>query len=111
VHEIIEHLQLRQRASRSLIIKNELAKKDFHPGIFRSMKYECFLHVHINFGKDLFSTIPRFEDPLQSALYQKALFLVVVNNNSLGMVTHNSLYLHVERQYRIFVNRINMNLG
>jgi len=111
IHEIIEHLQLSQKTSRSLMIKNELAKKDIHPGIFRSMKYECFLYVHINFGKDLFSTIPRFEDPLQSALYQKALFLIVVNNNPHGMINGESWYLHDERQYRLFVNRVNMNLG
>jgi len=108
VHEILQQLQLSQKISRSLIIKNELAKRDIHPDIFRSMKYDCFLYILVNFGKDLFSTLPSFEDPFQSALYRKALFLMFVNHNPTDMLTGNNWYLHVERQYRIFVDRVKM---
>jgi len=111
VQEIIEHLQLTQKTSPSSIIENELTHRDLHPDIFRSMKYECYLYVHINFRKKLFSTIPRMKNSSQSALYQKALFLIVVNNNPHYMVSTKRLYLQRERQYRVFVNRINMNLG
>jgi len=99
VHEIIEQLQLNQKISRSLIIKNELVQRDIRPGIFKSMKYDCFLHVHINFGRDFFSTIPPFDDPVQSSLY-----------DNYDMFTGESWYLHSERQYRIFVHRVKMSL-
>jgi len=111
IHEIIEQLQFGQKIWRSLIIiKNEEAQRDIHPDTFRSMKYNCFLHVHINFGKDLVSTIPWFENPFQSALYQKALFLLVVNSNPYDTISVMSWYSHVERQYRIFVIRVKVNL-
>jgi len=118
-HEIIEHLQLNQNSLRSVIIENDLTKKDIHPDIFRSMKYDCFLHVHINFGnilslvnfkKGIFSSIPPFETPLQSALYQKALFLIVTNSSPYKMKTEESWCLHFERQYRVFIIRINTTL-
>jgi len=54
--EIIKYLQLRQKTPVSLIIKNELSQRELLPALFRSMKYDCYLHVHINFGNDLFST-------------------------------------------------------
>jgi len=111
IHEIIEQLQFSQRISRSLIIKNKLAQKDIHPTIFRSMKYDCFLYVQINFGKDFFSTIPSFKNPLEIALYQKALFLIIVNSPPQSSFTVKSWFLHFERQYRIFIVRIYLTLG
>jgi len=81
LHEIIKHLQQDQEIYRTLIIKNQLAQRAIHPDIFKSMKYDCFLHVHVNFQWDLLSTIPSFETPLLSALYQKGLFLIVVSSS------------------------------
>jgi len=110
VHELIEHFQLNQDKWQVLIIKNQLTQKNFHPIIFRSMKYDCFLHVHINFGKDLFSTIPSFRSPLESALYQKALFLIIVTNSPYKLFTVETILSHLERQYRVFVFRINKTI-
>jgi len=106
IHEIIEHLQLKQKNPQSLIIKNILSQRKLHPNIFKSMKYDCFLHVHINFGKKLFSTIPAFITPLQSALYQKALFLIFTKRYPRNMFNGETWYLQHERQYRIFIIRI-----
>jgi len=72
------------------------------------MKYDCFLYVHINFAKKPFSTIPAIENPLQSALYQKALFLIVVNSSP---YTGKRWYSHLERQHTIFVVRIKFTSG
>jgi len=79
IHKLLEHLHLNQtRSKTSLIIKTTLSLRDFHPIIFRSMKYNCFFHVHIKFRKDsLFSTISSFKSPSESALYQKALFIIL----------------------------------
>jgi len=111
VHEILEHLHLKWKRPQSLIIQNELSKKEIHPNIFRSMKYECYLYIHINFGKELFSTIPVIENPLQSALYQKAIFLIFVKSHPDDMFTGKSWNSQLERQNRIFVFQIKINLG
>jgi len=44
-HEIIELIQLSQKKTRSLMINVDLTKREIHPDIFKSMKYDCFLHV------------------------------------------------------------------
>jgi len=90
IHEILEHLWMQQISLTSLIIISDLSKKEIHPDSFRSMKYDCFLYVHINYGKDLFSTIPSFENSLQRALYQKALFLLFVKRDPHVMLTSES---------------------
>jgi len=107
IHEALEVFQFNQtKRPTTFIIKNKLSHKKIHLSIFRSMNYDCFFFVHINFGKDLFSTIPSFKEPLQSALYQKALFLLFVTSNPHNMLTSGNRYLQHERQYRIFVFRI-----
>jgi len=40
LHEIIEHLQLKQKRPQSLIIQNGLSQEEIQPDIFRSMKYD-----------------------------------------------------------------------
>jgi len=66
IHGLLEHLHLNQTRLTSLILKTNLSQRDIHPIIFRSMKYDCFLHVHINFGKDsLLSTIPSIKNSLK----------------------------------------------
>jgi len=102
IHEALEHLQLNQTSPTSILIKTALSQREIQPNFFRSMKYDCFLYVHINFGNDLFSTIPSFESRLQSLLYQKALFLVFVNNNPNYMYTAENWYLQHDRQHRVF---------
>jgi len=109
IHSIIDHLRLKQRISSPLIVKNKQSKRELHPNIFRSMKYDCYLYVHVNFGKDLFSTIPSFKNPLLSALYQKALFLIIVKRNPHDMFTGASWKLQLERQSKIFVLRFQIN--
>jgi len=104
--EIIETLQQKQKKPLSLIIKNELSQRDVHPDIFRSMKYDCYLHVHINFGNDLFSTIPLFKNMLQVSLYKKATFLIFVKSDPHKMFTIKSWSMQLDRQYRIFVVKI-----
>jgi len=111
VHEIIEHLQVQQTSLLSLTIKNEQSGREIHPVIFRSMKYDCFLYVHVNFGKNLFSTIPSLKNPILSALYQKGLFVILVNSNPHDMFTSATWNLQLERQYRIFVLRIKMTFS
>jgi len=106
LQDIIEDLLLNHKNSRSLMIKNNLSQRDVHPHIFRSMKYDCFLYVHINFGNDLFSMIPPFDTPIQSALYQKALFLIVINRNPAEVCPSKSAYSQLNRQYSVFVFRI-----
>jgi len=108
IHQIIKNLQLKHRKPQCLLIKNELAKREIHPDIFRSMKYDCFFHVHINFGKELFPTIPPFKTPLLSALYQKASLLVFTETYPHNMFNGETWYLQHERQYRIFIIRIKM---
>jgi len=102
-YEIIKHVQLNQKKLRSLIIQNAVTKRQMHPTIFRSMKYDCFLYVHINFNWNLLTTIPSFENPLRRALYQNGLFLIVVNSNPFKLITRKSLESHLERQYRVFL--------
>jgi len=106
LHDIIEHLQLKQQRPQSLIIQNELSQEEIQLDIFSSMKYDCYFHVHLKFGKDLFSTIPSIKTPLESALYQKGLFLIYVQSNPYKMVTVAKWELQFERQHRIFVFRI-----
>jgi len=108
VHEIIEYFHLKQEVSTSFIIKNKLAQREILPDIFRSMKYDCFLHVHINFGKDLFSTIPPFETPQKCALYQKAMFLIVVRSEFRDIINYKTWFANFDREYRIFVSKIEM---
>jgi len=68
IHEALEHPQLNQRQRTSLRIKNEPSQTELTPRIFRSMNYDIFYNVHINFGMSLFSTIPSFETLVQRAL-------------------------------------------
>jgi len=107
IHEVLEHLRLNQIRSQSVIIKTKLSKREIHPSIFRSMKYDCYLNVHINFGKKLFSTIPSIKNPLKSA-YQKGLFIILVRNNARDMLNADkeSWEVQLARQYRIFVFRV-----
>jgi len=109
IHEALEHLHLNQSRPTSLIIKTKLYQKEIHPEIFRSMKYDCFFYVHINFGKDLFSTIPSFENPFQRPLYTRALFIIFVKGNARKMMTIESSKLQRNRQYTIIVLRLAMN--
>jgi len=44
-HEVLEHLHLNQTKPTSLIIKTNLSLTKIQPNIFRSMTYDCFLHV------------------------------------------------------------------
>jgi len=108
IHEIIKHLHLNQRRLQSVIVKNAVSQREVHTNIFKSMKYGCFLYAHINFGQDLFSTIPSFSDSLQRTLYKKALFLIFVKDNADKMLTSESSKLQRDRQYTIFVSRIYM---
>jgi len=109
IQEIIDPLQLEQTRPQSLIIKNELSTREIHPNIFRSMTYDCYLYVHVNFGRNLFSTIPSVENPLQSGLYKKALFLIIVEVNNYKMFKKDGGWTsQFERQYRIFVATINL---
>jgi len=110
VHEIIEQIHLKPNIRPSLIIKNERSRREIHPYIFRSMKYECYLYVHVNFGNDLLSTIPSFENPLQSALYKAGTFLILVKSRPYEMVTRESQSSHCDLQYRIFVIKIEKTL-
>jgi len=110
-HDIIEHLQLKQTRPQSLIIKNELSLRYIQPDIFRSTKYDCYLYVYINFGNDIFSTIPlpsweSFQNPEKSVVHKNGLFLVIVARNPFEMFTHESRKLHLDRPYRIFVCRV-----
>jgi len=76
MYKIIEHLGLNQTRAMALIIKTEISKKKIHSNIFRSMmSMLTFVHEH------LFSTIPSFEKPLQSALYQRACFLLFIKRH------------------------------
>jgi len=109
-HELIDYLHLEQNGLQSLIIKNELSKRDIHPTNFRSMKYDCYLYVHINFGKDLFTTLPSIDSPFRAALYKKALFLMIVEVNDKQMFTGESWYSQFDRQYIIFVVNNNNNI-
>jgi len=110
IHEVIKHLQISQKVGRPLIIKKKLAAREIHPDIFRSIKYDCYLYVHIYFEKKFFSTIPRLKTPSQSTLYQKTIFLLVTSHKPHSMVTRKSLNVHFERQYRIFIVIIKMVL-
>jgi len=110
LREIIEHLQLKQKWPRSLIIKNERSSREIHPDIFRSMKYDCLINVHINFGNDLFSTIPPLQNQLHSSLYKKATFLILVRSCPYQMMTNESRISHFDRQYKIFVVRMELTL-
>jgi len=109
IHEALEHLHLNQSRPTSLIIKNERSQTELTPQIFRSMNYDCFYNVHINFGKDLFSTIPSFENPVQKALYMRSVFLIFVEGNVHEMLNYESFKLQRDRQYTMFVFRVKMN--
>jgi len=110
-HGIIEHLQLKTNNPQSLILKNAISRREIHPKIFRSMTYDCFLHVHyFNNGNDLFSTIPPFDNPSQKRLYQRRLYLIFVSTNPFKMFTKSSLSLQLDRQQRVFVVRIEETL-
>jgi len=76
--------------------------------IFRSMNFDCFFHVHINFGDYLFSTIPSFENPSQRSLYMRGVFLIFVQSNPREMLTTASSELQRDRQYTVFVFRVQM---
>jgi len=91
----------------SVIIKTKLSKKEIHPSIFRSMKYDCYLYVHINFGQKLLSTIPSIKNPSETA-YQKGLFFIFVRSNARDMLNadEESWEVQLSRQYRIFVFRV-----
>jgi len=103
IHEALEHLHLNQSRPTSLIIKTELSQKEIHPNIFRSMNYDCFFYVHINFGANIFSTIPPFKTDLEGSLYMKALFIILFKGNAEEMLTSDSSKLQLNRQYTIFV--------
>jgi len=108
---IIETLQQKQTTRiQSLIIKNQLSQREIYPDIFRSMKVDCYLYVHINFGNDLFSTLPPFENHMQIIFYKKATFMIFVKSDPLKSLRPESRKLQLDRQYRIFVVRIKVNL-
>jgi len=54
----------------------------------------------------LFSTMHPLTNPLQNALYQKGIFLVIVKRNPYTMFTGKDWNWQLERQYRVFVVRI-----
>jgi len=97
VHRLIESVQIKQQRPSSVIIENckteELYRKDIAPTIFRSMTYTCFVHIHINPGKNLHSTLPLLrhmseyhhnhnnDEENTQAVYKKALFIILVNND------------------------------
>jgi len=107
-HEIIEYLQQKPKSLQSLVIKNELSQRDIQPKVFRSMKYHCYLYIHINFGKDLFLTVPSPRKPIKSRLNKRGLFLIFVTSNPFEMFTLESRKLVLDRQYRIFLLRVEM---
>jgi len=110
VHELLEHLHLNHKTSpQSVIIKTKLSKKEIHPDIFRSMKYDCYLFVHVNFGNQLLSTIPSIKNPLKSA-YQKGLFVIFVKSNAREVlnIDNKTWKAQLARQYRIFVFRVTL---
>jgi len=107
-HEILEHLQENPKRLLSVIIKNGLSQREIQQDIFRSMNYDCYLNVHVNFGNDMFSTVPSLEDPVRSFFYKKGLFLMFVTRNPMEMFTLESRKLQLDVQYRIFVFRIAM---
>jgi len=113
LHWTIDHLQLKLTRPQSLIIQTELSQRDILPDIFRSMKYDCYLYVHINFVHDLFSTIPlpsweSLNSPVKSVLYKKALFLRFVIRNPFELFTDENRKLQLDRPYRLFVFRLQM---
>jgi len=110
IYQIIDQLQQNHKMPQSLIIATKLFQKEIYPNIFRSMKYDCYLYAHINFGPDMFSTIPSFENQLQSALYKKATVLIFINSWPYDMLTTKSRLSHFDSQYRMFVVQIQMTL-
>jgi len=107
IHEVLEHLHLNQIRSQSVIIKTKASKRKIHPSIFRSMKYDCYLYVHINFGKKLLSTIPSIKNPLKSA-YQKGLFIIFVKSTAREVlnIDNKSWKAQLARQFSIFVFKV-----
>jgi len=96
------------------MIKNERSQKDIQPKLFRSLKYDCYLYVNLNFGNDLFSTIPlpywtSFDNPAKIVLYKKGLFLIFVKGNPFEMFTYKSQKLQLDREHKIFVVRVKID--
>jgi len=85
------------------MIKTDTSQSLIYPDVFRTMTYDWYLYVHINFGENLFSIVPSIESPLQSALCKKGMFLVVVKNDPDDMFESADWKLQLERQYQIFV--------
>jgi len=105
LHEIIDYLHLKQKTPQSLVIKTELCRRDIRPKFFTSMKYDCYLHVHINFVWKLFSTIPSLGDPARGIFYKKGSFLIIIKRNPFEMFSSEDRKLQLDRQYRIFAFR------
>jgi len=105
IHEVIELLHLNQTRLHSLIINTKLSTREIYPVWFRSMKYDCYLNVHINFGEQFLSTIPPIKNPLKST-HQKGLFVIFVNSKAGEMLARDTWKVKVARQYRIFVCRV-----
>jgi len=61
------------------VLHNKIGKETI-PAIFRSMMYECYIHVHINVEGGLFHSIPLVRGVKRSTnvLYKQGTFFIVV---------------------------------
>jgi len=111
LHDIIDRFHIKQTRLTSLIIKNERSDVQIRPDIFRSMMYDCFLNLHIDFRDSLFSTILHknsYSDPLQNAWHKKGTFLIVLNNWPQRLQLYVTLNLDKIWLHRVFLVRIEM---
>jgi len=76
------------------------------PHIFKSMRHDCFMDIHFNFEKGIFSSMPNYgpDDQIANVLYKINLFLVItVKAPHEYLFESLDWYLQLGREHKVYV--------
>jgi len=92
----------------SLTIQTSNDTEAILPTIFKSMRYDCYLHIHFSFDKGIFSTIPleKCKNQLTNTLYRRGLFFVIITKKPKDLFSEDELYTSYAKEHNVFVLRI-----
>jgi len=106
---IIRAVEIKQTIPQTFIIQtNNKSKVDLVPNWFPTMKYDCFVHLHIHNGENLFSTIPWDFGIYKNTnvVYSRGIFVIMtLNNPKTMMYTIDDFVSQYKLQHRVFIIR------
>jgi len=91
----------------SLVILHHTAQ-NVVPAIFPTMKYNCYINIHIELGYRLFSSVPLEFGVARktNVLFSRGIFFVLVFRNPYHMIGDSDWYYQQPKQQRIFVIQV-----